>query len=105
MERFLQTIILLGVVQGFIVSSLLFFSRCLRVPSRILAVLIFLLTLASLCLYGSYIDWFGSKWLNFLSNLVPMIVVMPVGPLLYFYTRSFLEPGHLLVLRPGFVSD
>lgn len=97
MERFLQTIILLGVVQGFIVSSLLFFSRRLRRPNRLLAVLIFLLTLASLCLYGSYIAWFGSKWLNFLSNLIPMIVVMPVGPLLYFYTRAFLDPE----FKPG----
>lgn len=92
MEHFLQTIILLGVVQGLIVSSLLFFSRRLRIPNRLLAVLIFLLTLASFCLYGYYIDWFGSKWLNFLANLVPLIVVMPVGPLLYFYVRSFLEP-------------
>ncbi|WP_300597602.1 helix-turn-helix domain-containing protein [Niabella sp.] len=92
MERFLQTIILLGVVQGFIVSSLLFFSKRLRTPNRLLATLIFLLTLASFCLYGSYIGWFGSKWLNFLSGLVPMIIVMPVGPLLYFYTRSFIEP-------------
>ncbi|MCF3110797.1 helix-turn-helix domain-containing protein [Niabella sp. CC-SYL272] len=92
MERFLQTIILLGAMQGFIVSCLLFFSRRLRMPNRLLALLIFLLTLASFCLYGSYIGWFDSKWLNFLSNLIPLIVVMPVGPLLYFYVRSFLEP-------------
>ena len=97
MERFLQTIILLGVVQGFIVSNLLFFSRRLRRPNRLLAALIFLLTLASFCLYGSYIGWFGSKWLNFLSNLIPMIVVMPVGPLLYLYVRAFLDPE----FKPG----
>ncbi|HEX7755468.1 MAG TPA: helix-turn-helix domain-containing protein [Niabella sp.] len=97
MERFLQTIILLGVVQGFIVSNLLFFSGRLRRPNRLLALLIFLLTLASFCLYGSYIDWFSSKWLNFLSNFIPMIVVMPVGPLLYFYVRAFLDPE----FKPG----
>ncbi|MBZ4189156.1 helix-turn-helix domain-containing protein [Niabella beijingensis] len=92
MRHFFQTIILLGVVQGGIVSCLLFFSSRLRLPNRLLAVLIFLLALASSCLYGSYNGWFESKWLNLFSILFPMIMVMPMGPLLYFYVRAFLEP-------------
>lgn len=92
MARLLQTIILLGVIQGFIVSTLLFFSTRHRVANRLLATLIFLLTMASFCLCGNFYDWFGSRWLSFLAELIPLIVVMPLGPLLYFYIQSVLDP-------------
>ncbi|HWV67813.1 hypothetical protein, partial [Chitinophaga sp.] len=67
MERLFQTIILLGVVQGFIVSGLLFFSTRKRRANRFLAALIFLLSMASFCLSGEYHQWFGSRWLSFLA--------------------------------------
>ena len=93
MTNLLKTIILLGVVQGFIVSGLLFFSAKQRQANRLLAVLIFLLTLASFDVYGSLINWFGLSLLAFFTQLVPLIVVMPIGPLMYFYIRSFLDPS------------
>lgn len=92
MERLFQTIILLGVIQGFIVSGLLFFSAKKRRANRFLAVLIFLLSMASFCLSGEYHQWFGSSWLRFFSQLLPLIVVMPLGPLMYFYVQSFNDP-------------
>ena len=50
---FLRTIILLGAVQGFIISSLLYFSKKSTYSSRLLSKLIFLIALAGL-LYAAY---------------------------------------------------
>lgn len=97
MEGLFQTIILLGAIQGFIVSGLLFFAPRNRLPNRLLAAFIFLLALASFDIYASFTNWFGSRWLSFLSDLVPLIIVMPFGPLMYFYVRAFLEPD----FKPG----
>ena len=89
----LQTIILLGAVQGFILSSLLFFSSTNRRSNRLLAGLIFLIALASLRLYGLEKNWFHQSLLSsIIDAFVPMIVVMPVGPLLFFYVKASLNP-------------
>ncbi|HTQ64340.1 MAG TPA: helix-turn-helix domain-containing protein [Puia sp.] len=86
---FLRTVILLGALQGFILSSLLFFSKKKQPSNRILSVLIFLISLASFKLYSYYHGWFNSG----LWEMIPMIIVMPIGPLIYFYTKSFLDPS------------
>src|SRR5450432_1712855 len=91
---FLRTLILLGALQGLILSGLLFYSKTSRQSNRILAILIFLMSLASLNLYITDTDWFNhSQILIILWNIVPMVVVMPIGPLIYFYIRSFSDPG------------
>jgi len=90
---FLRTLILLGALQGLILSGLLFYSKTSRQSNRILAILIFLMSLASLNLYITDTDWFNhSQILIILWNIVPMVVVMPIGPLIYFYIRSFSDP-------------
>lgn len=48
---FFNSIILLGTLQGFIVCCLLFYSKKNKLPDRLLAKLIFLMSLASLNLY------------------------------------------------------
>lgn len=96
MKGFFQTIILLGSIQGFIVSGLLFYSPGKRLANRLLAAFIFLMASASFGLYASYINWFGSPWLAFLSNFIPFITGMLFGPLMYFYMRAFLEPDFTL---------
>ena len=89
----LQTIFLLGAVQGFILSSLLFFSTTNRRPNRLLAGLIFLIALASLRLYGLEKNWFHlSQFTSIIDAFVPMIVIMPLGPLLFFYVKASLNP-------------
>ena len=93
MTGFFNTIILLGCIQGLIVSSLLFFSKKNRQPNRILAALILLICLASFNLYGNYQNWFNSPLLRFLATLIPMVIVMPFGPLIFFYVQSSLNPG------------
>jgi AraC-like DNA-binding protein len=93
----LNTIILLGALQGFIVSCLLFFSRDRKQADRLLGMLIFLLTLASLNVWLNQQSWFQSGLFQTLDVLAPMVVIMPVGPLLYFYQRSVLDPE----FKPG----
>ena len=89
----LNIIILLGAIQGFIISCLLFFSRNRKQADRLLGILIFFLTLASVNVWLNTLPWFQSSGLfQTLDSLVPMVIIMPVGPLLYFYQRSVLEP-------------
>ena len=96
----LRTIILLGAVQGLILCGLLYFSKNARLPGRLLSALLFLMSLACLYLCGVEGNWFGgSLVLTLLSNVVPMIIVMPMGPLIYFYIRAYLEPDFRLTLR------
>src|SRR5664279_3142176 len=93
MSPFLEILILLGALQGFIISAMLFFSKRARQSNRILAALIFLMALASLFLYVTGTTFYNnSPILVFLSNFIPMIIIMPMGPLIYFYIRSFSEP-------------
>jgi AraC-like DNA-binding protein len=93
MSPFLEILILLGALQGFIISTILFVSRRYKQSNRILATLIFLMALASLNLYTTGTTWYAhSPLLVFLSNFIPMVIVMPVGPLIYFYIRSFSDP-------------
>jgi AraC-like DNA-binding protein len=88
-----KTIILLGIVQGSIIGILLFFSHKRTVSNRLLSVLLWLMSLASFNLYGNYINWFDSPLIGLLANIIPMVIVMPFGPLIYFYMRSSLDPG------------
>jgi AraC-like DNA-binding protein len=94
----LKTFILLGALQGFIVSVLLRSAgrqrAADRTSRRLLSTLIFLIALACLDLYLEESPWanqttFGSIFVA----VVPMIIVMPMGPLIYFYVRSMAEPG------------
>jgi AraC-like DNA-binding protein len=91
--NFLRTIILFGAIQGFIITSLLFLSKKNKRSNRLLAGLILLISLACFNLYADYKNWFGSDLLRFIAQLIPLIVIMPVGPLILFYIKSTLEPG------------
>ena len=94
MQPFLEILILLGALQGLIISSMLFFSKQSRQSNRILAALIFFMAQASLFLYMTGTSWFSnSPVVNFVFNFIPMIIIMPMGPLIYFYIRSFSDPA------------
>lgn len=98
-HAFFQTIILLGALQGFIVSSLLFFSKRPGQANKILGAFILLISLACFNLYASYKNWFGSDILRFIADIVPLVIVMPFGPLIYFYTRATLDPSFKLTKK------
>lgn len=98
---FFDTLILLGALQGFIVSGLLYYSsrsfsrkgRTGDLSGRLLAMLIFLLALACLNIYLMKQSWAASTTAGAIfAAVVPMIIIMPVGPLIFFYVRSCLDP-------------
>lgn len=93
LSKFFQTIILVGVVQGFVVSSLLFFVKKNKLQNRLLAALILVITLAGFNLYGNFANWFGSPLLRFITDIVPLVMPMAIGPLMYFYVQAVLSPG------------
>lgn len=89
LSRLWETIILLGVVQGFILSGLLFSSGRQQLANRILAVLIGLITLACFNIYMLDAAWLNSHTLlRLLANALPLVVVMPLGPLIWFYVHA-----------------
>jgi AraC-like DNA-binding protein len=101
---FLNTLVLLGALQGFIVCGLLLVSArerpAERTSRRLLALLLFLIALACLNVYLLNLGFWTSSMIGaILSAVLPLIVVMPVGPLIYFYTRSCVEPGFRLGSR------
>jgi AraC-like DNA-binding protein len=89
MTDFFNTLILLGAIQGFIFSALLFFNKINLKSNRLLSALLFFISLASLDIYllESGMTHWSAEWLVF-AAVAPMIVVMPVGPLIYFYIRN-----------------
>ena len=98
--EFFHILMLLGFLQGAIMSMLLLFSKKRSRPNRFLGTLILLIALACLNLYLFESDWFNNNpVLNLLGNLIPLVIVMPVGPLLYFYVRSSMEPSFRLGRR------
>lgn len=97
MTGILHSLILLGALQGFIVCALLVSSARRRPEGaqskRLLAALIFFLALACLNLYIYELPWLQNTPIgNLLAAIIPLVIVMPVGPLIYFYIRSCLEP-------------
>lgn len=99
MSGFLNTIVLLGALQGFIAAGLLFFISRNRKSNRFLAWIILLIALACFNLYSERKDWYGSDLLRFLGEIIPTIVIMPLGPLLWFYIRSSLDPEFVLTRK------
>ncbi|WP_207512932.1 helix-turn-helix domain-containing protein [Longitalea luteola] len=99
-SQILHTIILLGSLQGIITGCLLFFAVHGNQNTRLLAVLIWLLALASLNIYLNYTGWYyANTTLAILHAIIPMVIIMPVGPLLYFYVRSSLDPTFQLTRK------
>jgi len=97
---FFNIIILLGAVQGFIISILLFSSNGNRLSNRLLGTFIFLISLACLNTYLFNQTWYqSSRFFQLLAAVMPMIIVMPLGPLLFFYTKSSLNPNFKLSRR------
>ena len=86
----LDLVLLLGAGQGFILATLLWTNRKgNRLSNRLLAVLIALLALMSLAV-GIPV---ANRWMSLALDFLPLIMAMPLGPLIYFYTKSVLDPA------------
>ncbi len=89
----LDLILLLGAVQGFILAVLLWTNpKGRRLSNRLLATLIGLLALMSFAV-GIPV---ANQYISLFLDLAPLYMVMPVGPLILFYTRSLLDPSFRL---------
>ncbi|MFI5155106.1 MAG: helix-turn-helix domain-containing protein [Chitinophagales bacterium] len=89
---FLDVLVLLGGLQGFIVAAILFLSKRSGITNRLLGTLLLLMSLASLNIFLINQPWFNqSTALNIAHEIIPMVIFMPAGPLIYFYIRSFYE--------------
>jgi AraC-like DNA-binding protein len=92
MNLLLRTVLLLGCLQGAISCILLFRSKRHRQANRLLGVLILLTSLATLKVYGDAEGWWDGGLVPILiANFLPFFLIMPIGPLVYFYTRSYLD--------------
>ena len=81
-------VILLGAIQGFIISSLLYFKKIYA--NKLLAALIFFISLACLNIFLMNINIKeNSIFWGIFSLVVPLVIVMPLGPLIYFYVQAF----------------
>ncbi len=89
---FFATIVLLGALQGFITSILLFRKRNNQLAEKLLGTLILLISLACLNIYflETGLDFNSNLW-AILRAIVPLIIIMPIGPLIYFYTKAITQ--------------
>ncbi len=86
-------VLLLGSLQGFILAGLLWLNRNGNpLSNRLLAVLIGLLALMSLATSIPLTN----RWIDLAVTYLPLVMAMPIGPLLYFYARSVLDPAFRL---------
>lgn len=97
LKNFLDSLILLGAIQGFIISLLLYHKKEKLYANKLLAVILFLISLACLNLYllnQNILN--GSTIWTIISLIIPLVIIMPIGPLVYFYTESLYVPGFKL---------
>lgn len=101
-SEFLNTIILLGAIQGFIISCLLWFSKANKQTNHLLSTLVFLISLASFNIYGINHSWFGFNNIAVLFDaFIPLVIIMPIGPLILFYVKSSIDPDFILTKKEG----
>ncbi|RYF54633.1 MAG: AraC family transcriptional regulator [Cytophagaceae bacterium] len=88
----MDLLILLGSLQGTILAILLWRNRHgTPLANRLLATLMGILAAACFSI-GVPLN----RWTNLMLDLVPLIIIMPVGPILYFYTQTLLNPDFRL---------
>lgn len=87
-----DVLLLVGAIQGFIIGLLLYRNRGGQQANRCLAWILFLLSLACLNLFMLETNiGFDTTWWEILTAVIPLIIIMPIGPLIYFYLRSLLQ--------------
>lgn len=92
LTTFLNSIILLGSLQGFIIGGLLYRTSKGKTPARLLAWLLLIMASACLKVYLLTIGLTNSTLGSLIDAFIPFVIIMPVGPLIYFYCTSTLHP-------------
>lgn len=84
---------MLGVIQGFITTFLLFRLQLNKNANKLLAWIIFLISLACLNLYFLETLENTPEIFKIFEAIVPLVIIMPIGPLTYFYVKKILNPS------------
>ncbi len=93
MVSLLKLIITLGIVQGAIAGGLLFWGKRNQPANRYLAVMIWFFSLACLNLrFFQESTLYTTTLGGFIGAFVPLMWIMPLGPLFYFYIRASMDP-------------
>ncbi len=93
MIEFLNTLVLLGSLQGIIMSAVLWLSVPRLYASRLLAVIIFLAALPGIHYFLHYRQFFGQGPCSDLVHaVIPWVSVMALGPMIHFYVRAVIDP-------------
>jgi AraC-like DNA-binding protein len=98
-SNFLNILILVGSIQGFITFILLRRLTSNKRANRLLSWIILLISLACLNIYFLEAITFSSTLLLILAATLPLVILMPVGPLVYFYVKAILDPDFRLQKR------
>jgi AraC-like DNA-binding protein len=96
---FLNSIIFLGSLQGFIIGILLYRSSKERASGKLLAWLLLIMALACLKIYLNSTDLLSNQIGMLIDALVPFVIAMPIGPLIYLYCKYELRAG--VEIHPG----
>jgi AraC-like DNA-binding protein len=88
LTSFLNSIILLGSVQGFIIGTMLYVSSKERPSGKLLAWLLLIMAMACLKIYLNNIGFTYTQIGSLVDAFVPFMIIMPVGPLIYFYCQA-----------------
>ena len=90
-NNFLNIIILLGTIQGIITTILLFRIKANQKANKLLAWIILLISLACLNLFLLETLENTSTLFDLLEAIIPLVIIMPIGPLIYFYVKKILN--------------
>lgn len=91
----LDLLILLGSLQGVILTMLLWRNpQGTPLANRLLAALMAILAAACFSIAVPL-----NQWTSRMLDLVPLIIIMPVGPIIYFYAITLLDPAFQLGLK------
>lgn len=99
MKYFLLTLVLLGALQGFISSGLLMLRQQAKLPEKLLALLILVVAFANLNIFLWY-QQLSSFWAS-VGEVLPLILFMAIGPLLFLYVRTSLKKESRLTNKDG----
>jgi AraC-like DNA-binding protein len=87
LTSFLNSIILLGSIQGFIIGTMLYVSKE-RTSGKLLAWLLLIMAMACLKIYLNNIGFTNTQIGSLVDAFIPFMFIMPVGPLIYFYCQG-----------------
>ncbi len=85
---FLNSIVLLGSLQGFIIGTLVHVTAKGRAASKLLAWLLIIIAMACLKIYLNNIGLTSTTAGSLLDAIFPFMIIMPVGPLIYLYCKA-----------------